>query len=95
MLQDISDQLLEDDLLDHKQKADLEQIGIPCRKLAKDLKEAIAKYQVLDNSGTSLKKRVKGAWRKLTFEPADIRDLRDRISSNFTALNAYLSRVTK
>jgi len=40
-------------------------------------------------------KRVKRIWRRLKWEPEDIRELRSRISSNITLLNAFNNQLTR
>jgi hypothetical protein len=49
----------------------------------------------LESKPKSIDKRVKRAWKRLTWEPEDIRDLRGRISSNIALLNAFSGRYTR
>lgn len=81
--------------LDKQQKIDLEQIATSCKDVFKDLEKALDKYSELGSSSGSLGKRMKRVWKRLQWEPEDIREFRDRIVSNITLLNAYLGRVSR
>lgn len=57
------------------------------------LEDALGKYQALEEHGGSLNKRAKRGWKRLIWEPDDIRELRDRISSNIALLHAFLGGI--
>jgi chromosome segregation ATPase len=73
---------------------ELEQIADSCQNTLVDLEEILHKYSELESSRGNLSKKVKRVWKRLSWEPDDIRELRDRIVSNITLLNAYLGRVS-
>jgi peptidoglycan hydrolase CwlO-like protein len=80
---------------DAKQKTDLQEIAGSCHMILTDLEKTLDKYNELQTHGGNLGKRVKRVWKKLKWEPEDIRELRDRITSNVTLLNTYISRISR
>ena len=58
------------------------------------MEKTLDKYDELQTHGGNLDKRVKRVWKKLKWEPEDIRELRDRITSNVTLLNTYIARIS-
>lgn len=38
---------------------------------------------------------IKGVWKRLQWEPDDVRDLRNRVCSNISILNAFYGRITQ
>jgi len=81
--------------LDKQQKIDLKQFATICEDLLKDLDKTLDKYKELGSSSANLGKKMKRVWKRLRLEPEDIRELRDRIISNITLLNAYLGQVSR
>ena len=79
---------------DAKQKTDLQEIASSCHKILSDLEKTLDKYDELQTHGGNLGKRVKRVWKKLKWEPEDIRELRDRITSNVTLLNTYIAQIS-
>ncbi len=80
---------------DAQQKTDLQEIAGSCRKILNDLEETLNKYSELQTHGGKMGERVKRVWKRLKWEPEDIRELRERISSNVTLLNAYIGRISR
>lgn len=39
--------------------------------------------------------KVKRVWKRLKWEPDDIRELRDRLTSSVGILNSYVSRISR
>lgn len=94
MLLDIDSNLSNDDVSDsHKEK--LGTILESCERLLKDAQNTLHKYRELEKESKGIGKAAKRAWKRLTFEPDDIRELRSRIVSNITALNFFLERFTR
>jgi hypothetical protein len=56
---------------------------------------ALDKYRELEHRGGSLNIRVKKVWKRLKWEPEDVRELRDQITSNVTLLNTFLGGISK
>jgi hypothetical protein len=59
------------------------------------LDETLDKYRELNLNPESVDKKMKKVWKRLKWEPEDIRDLRRRVSSNVTLLNAFNGRLTR
>lgn len=53
------------------------------------------KYRELASRERGVSKTAKRAWKRLTWEPDDIRELRSRITSNITLLNSFSKRCTR
>lgn len=66
-----------------------------CWNTLEELEKILDKYSELDSRPKSVSKRVKRAWKRLMWEPDDIRELRSRISSNITLLNAFSGKFTR
>ena len=66
-----------------------------CRNVLDELEKLLDKYRELDSCPESVGKRVKKVWKRLKWEPEDIQELRNRISSNITLLNAFNGRLTR
>jgi hypothetical protein len=81
--------------LDNQQKLDLKQIGVSCQNVLKDLEKTLEKYGEVVRSHGPMSKKIKKVWKRLQWEPDDVRELRDRITSNITLLNTYLERVSR
>jgi hypothetical protein len=58
------------------------------------LEKTLEKYRELSSVAEGVGKRVKREWNRLKWEPPDIRELRSRISSNISLLNALNGRLT-
>ncbi|KAI0883266.1 uncharacterized protein GGS22DRAFT_195456 [Annulohypoxylon maeteangense] len=79
---------------DEKQKKDLQNIASGCQSVLNDLEKALGKYSELASKERGINKTAKRVWKKLTWEPDDIRDLRGRITSNITLLNSFNQQST-
>jgi hypothetical protein len=53
------------------------------------------KYIELEPRQRAIGQRVKRAWKRLTWEPDDVRELRSRITSNVTLLNSFSEQFTR
>jgi peptidoglycan hydrolase CwlO-like protein len=94
VLQDVEVVLPERELTS-QQKADLHGIADGCRNVLDELEKLLDKYRELESCPESVGKRVKKVWKRLKWEPEDIQELRNRISSNITLLNAFNGRLTR
>jgi hypothetical protein len=94
VLQDFEVALSEIDI-NEKQTADLEIIESNCRNTLLDLEKTLDRYGELDSSHGAAGKRAKRIWKRLQWEPEEVRELRDRITSNCTSLNLYLQRASR
>jgi hypothetical protein len=94
VLQDIEVQLSSYEI-DARQLTDLVQLRTTSEDVLHDLEAKVAKYHDIECSGKSLRKSAMRTWKRLRWEPNDIREIRDRITSTLAALNAFLGRVSK
>ncbi|KAK3942745.1 ankyrin repeat-containing domain protein [Diplogelasinospora grovesii] len=85
---------LSDNELDDEQQAHVEEILRSCRDVLNELENTLVKYQELDRPGGGLTGRAKRTWKRLRWEPEDIRELRERITSNITLLNTFLGGIS-
>ena len=68
----------------------LEAIAEGCQKLLAELETALTKYiELRDDNLKGLSRRARRVWKRLKWEPDEIRDFRSRISSNISLLNAF------
>ncbi|KAN0102723.1 hypothetical protein V8E51_011036 [Hyaloscypha variabilis] len=93
ILQDINIKLSEHELNDHQQ-ARLQEISSNCRNVLNEVEETASKYQELEYKGGSMSTKVKKIWKRLKWEPEDIRELRDRIISNVLLLSTFLGGIS-
>jgi hypothetical protein len=59
------------------------------------LEKTIDKYKELGTDSGRIGQKVKRAWKRLKWEPEDIKELRGRINTNVTLLNVFNSRLVK
>ncbi|OCL02380.1 hypothetical protein AOQ84DRAFT_382728, partial [Glonium stellatum] len=81
--------------LTSKQKTELSEIVCGCRSALEELEKTLDKYGELGPGPVTVEKWTKRVWKKLKWEPDDIRELRNRIVSNVTFLNAFNGRLTR
>ena len=60
-----------------------------CQNILSELERTLDKYAELESQQTSIGRRVKRVWKRLSLEPADIRNLRSRVNDNISLLNAF------
>lgn len=94
VLQDV-DINLSDYELNDRQRAHLGEICSSCREVLSDLEKTLAKYQALEDNSKGLGPKVKKIWKRLQWEPQDVCQLRDRITSNITLLQAFLGGISR
>ena len=90
ILQDLDDLVSQRDLSD-KQKADLSQITQACGNVLGELDKVIDKYYTLDTKPNGFGRKSRKVWKRLQWEPDDVKDLRSRIVSNITILNTLVA----
>ncbi len=81
--------------LSPQQKTQLHDISAGCRRVLDGLEQTLTKYVELGMTDTTAKKRAKKVWKRLQWEPDDIRDLRGRITENLALLNAFLGGIVR
>ena len=76
--------------LSTKQRGELQEIAKSCRGLFGEIKHLIRRYCEINESHG-----IRKTWKRLRWEPEDARDLRNRLSSNISTLNAFNGRITR
>jgi hypothetical protein len=94
VLQDVEVVLPERELTS-QQKTELHNIADGCRTVLDKLEKTLEKYRELGSGSKGVGRRVKKMWKRLKWEPEDIRELRSRIITNITMLIAFNSRLTR
>lgn len=73
----------------------MQDIADSCRNVLDKLERTIHKYGELKSDTGSVGRRIKRAWKRLNWEPEDIKELRGRIGTNIGLLNAFNGRLTR
>ena len=99
ILEDVKVVLPQRDLTSEQRK-ELVDIFVGCYNVFNTLKEALNKYQELDSdpkccNTKSFGFKVQRGWKRLRWEPEDVKDLRCRIASNTSLLNTFNGQLTK
>lgn len=76
--------------LSSEQETELQEIAASCSNVLTAIEKIIERYSVI-NDPHSFKK----IWKRLKWEPDDVRDLRNRLCSNIGLLNAINGRITR
>ncbi|KAL9578548.1 MAG: hypothetical protein Q9203_007054 [Teloschistes exilis] len=96
VLRDLEDIFPERNLT-NEQTASLEDILRGCNKVFQDLDACLDNYQELgDKAGharAGLGTKPRRFWKRLKFEPDDVRDLRSRLRSHVAMLHAFIERI--
>jgi hypothetical protein len=94
VLQDVEVLLSEPDL-NTQQKTELRDIANGCQNVLNRLGKILDKYGELGSDPSSVGKKAKRVWKRLRWEPEDIRELRSRIVANVTLLNTFQGRLAR
>lgn len=78
-----------------EEKTGLQTIRNGCQNILSELESALNKYTELESQQTGIGRKAKRAWKRLSLEPEDIRNLRSRVKGNISLLNASLYDVQK
>ena len=73
----------------------MEDIDKGCQNSLIELERILDKYVELGYETGGVGKRVKRTWKRLKWEPEDIKELRSRITANIGLLNAFTGRLTR
>jgi hypothetical protein len=76
--------------LSSEQRQQLQDIHISCSSVLTEIEETINRY-----SPINAPRSFRTTWKRLTWEPDDVRDLRNRLCSNISLLNAINGRITR
>jgi hypothetical protein len=94
VLRDVEIVLSERELPD-EQMAELKEIANGCQNVLDGLESTLDEYEELKSSNGRVGKRLSRLWKRLKWEPDDIKEFRSRISTNIGLLNAFNGRVTR
>lgn len=81
--------------LNPQEKGKFQDVLDSCQRTLRKLEHTIDKYTVLGSQQTSIGGKMKRAWKRLSMEPKDIRELRSGINDNITLLNALTGGLTR
>jgi DNA replication protein DnaC len=73
-----------------QQRSQLEDIAKSCQNLFEEIKDLVSRYCDINKSHG-----IRRTWKRLKWEPDDARDLRTRLTSNISTLNAFNGRITR
>ncbi|KAI0141720.1 ankyrin repeat-containing domain protein [Xylariaceae sp. FL1272] len=80
--------------LDDSHLEDFKEIVTSCKDLLQDLEKTLDRYKHLSRkNGAESRQRIKNAWSRLKFEPADVRAIRNQISLKITSLRTFNDRL--
>jgi hypothetical protein len=70
---------------------------VGCRNVLEELKDTLEKHQELDSNSKArtFARKARRVWKRVKWEPDDIKEFRSRITANVTLLNAFNGRITK
>jgi hypothetical protein len=91
-LRDVEDVLPEHEMTD-QQATELNIVASGCRNTLEKLEETLKKYHGLNSGPMTTSSKLKRVWKRLEWAPEDIKELRSRIISNVTLLNAFYGRL--
>ncbi|KAI8712989.1 NACHT domain-containing protein [Fusarium sp. LHS14.1] len=80
--------------LDEFQRLDLQHLVSSCRDVLETLEETLGKYRDLHPGNGKLRSRGKKVWKRVNWEPDDIREQRERITLNTTLLNTFIGGIS-
>lgn len=81
--------------ISESQEKDLSDIIDRCRDVLQDTQRRLGKYSTFESTSGSIRERARRAWKQLAWEPDEIRDLRNRITSNTGLLIAWSHSFTR
>jgi hypothetical protein len=92
VLQDIEVVLPGRELTD-QQKAELHDIADGCRNLLRDLEKQLVKYEQVGVAPDRISNKARRVWKRLNWEPEDIREFRSRMIANIALLSAFQEKL--
>ncbi|KAH7418500.1 hypothetical protein BKA64DRAFT_590520, partial [Cadophora sp. MPI-SDFR-AT-0126] len=78
-----------------EEEAELKQIANGCGNVLGQLEHILDEYDELESGHRRPIQKVKRMWKRLKWEPEDIKELRSRIGTNIGLLNAFRGRLTR
>jgi chaperonin cofactor prefoldin len=77
------------------QRERLDEILRGCNDVLEEIKKIQDGASELGSTGGSLNVRAKRQWKRLTWKPEDIAELRDRLTSNVTLLDTFRNTLSR
>ena len=95
VLRDLED-IFPERSLNERQQADLKDYIKGCDHVLKDLDRILDRYHDLDSATrpSKLGKKPRRLWKRLKWEPDDVKELRSRLTSNVGLLNAFTTTLS-
>ncbi|KFY70028.1 hypothetical protein V499_09532 [Pseudogymnoascus sp. VKM F-103] len=93
-IRDVED-FLSERKLSGPQERELRDIADGCCDVLEPLKKTLNKYHELDSDPKSFGMRSRRLWKRLKWEPEDIKELRGRIVLNISLLNAFNGQLIR
>lgn len=90
-----ADDILSEREFTSQQETEFRDIAGRCRDVLNTLEETLKKYHELDSDPKCFGRKARRVWKRLKWEPDDIKDLRSRIVANITLLNAFNRRLDR
>jgi hypothetical protein len=86
--------------LTSEQRQKLVSIIVGCYNVLNTLNKTLERYEELspdpkDEVSKSFRFKVRKGWKRLRWEPGDVKELRSRITSNISLLNAFNGQLTR
>jgi hypothetical protein len=78
-----------------EQQAELNDIIHGCRNTLQDLEKVLQNYRDLGAAPAGFSQKTLKVWKRVKREPGEIAELRARISSNVTLLDAFNEKLTR
>ena len=94
ILEDVEILLSEQEITEIQGK-NIRNIADDCQRVLESVKTTLNSYSSLESRGTDTRTIAKRVWKRLTWEPNDIRDLRIQITSHVTLLHSFVEGYTR
>ena len=87
-----------DDLAPHRtlnpsEKQQLKDLAKSCQAVLESINKTLDRYHVLGSASHNARTAAKKFWKRLTFEPDDVKELRQRLISVTSLLNHFYSQL--
>jgi predicted nuclease with TOPRIM domain len=81
--------------LNTEHRSRLKEVEQACTEVLQDLEEVAEKYSELEKTSKKFDDRVRRVWKRLKWEPEDVNQLRSRLTSSITLLNALHNSILR
>jgi hypothetical protein len=77
--------------LNDRQTSELQEVSQGCTIVLEQLNKIIDKHSEIHLSSAGIRNRSRRVWKRFKWEPDDVQQLRSRLTSNISLLNALYS----